>query len=120
MREPSPRAAAQLTDTKAAIVLRCAALLMLDTLGEDTAERERIIQYELDSEDPPEDLGDLHRAARWFMYRTFVAAQYGYLGKGVRVRIPLCVVAAIRCRFPAPQAAIARPPQSRRATRTGM
>lgn len=81
---------------------RCAALQMLATLEDDLAERERIIQQELDSDEPPEDLGDLHRAARWFMYRTFVAAQYGYLGKGCRVRIPLCVVAAIRCRFPAP------------------
>ena len=99
---PAPMRSCSCTDTKAASVLRCAALQMLATLAEDTAERERIIQHELDSDDPPEDLGDLHRAARWFMYRTFVAAQYGYLGKGCRVRIPLCVVAAIRCRFPAP------------------
>ena len=100
---PAPMRPCSYTDTKAASVLRCAALLMLATLDEDIAERDRIIRDELDRDDPPpEDLGDLHRAARWFMYRTFVAAQYGYLGQGVRVRIPLCVVAAIRCRFPAP------------------
>jgi|TARA_B110000196_G_C20551072_1_gene388837 hypothetical protein len=74
---------------------------MLSTVEEDAAERDRIIQEELDGEDPPWDMGDLHRAARWSMYRTFVGAQYGYLGQGVRVRIPLCVVAAIRCRYPA-------------------
>ena len=33
------------------------------------------------------------------MYRAFVAAKYGYLGHGNRVRIPLCVVAAIRARY---------------------
>ena len=37
------------------------------------------------------------------MYRTFVAAMYGYLGQGVRVRISHCVIAAIRCRYRAPQ-----------------
>ena len=44
----------------------------------------------------------MHRSARWFMYRAFVAAKYGHLGKGNRVRIPLCVVGAIRSRYRAP------------------
>jgi len=60
-----------------------------------------MIQQELDA-DEPGDHGSLHRQARWYMYRTFVATSYGTLGRGCRVRIPLCVVAAIRCRFPAP------------------
>ena len=41
----------------------------------------------------------VHRAARFFMYRTFVAAKYGYLGQGNRVKIPDCVIAAIRSRY---------------------
>ena len=36
------------------------------------------------------------------MYRTYVAAQWGYLGAGVRVKIADCVVAAIRLRYRAP------------------
>jgi len=48
------------------------------------------------------DVGAVRRAARKFIYRTFVAAQYGYLGHGVCIRIPDCVVAAIRWRFPNP------------------
>ena len=64
-------------------------------------DRDAIIAQELASGDGP-DLGSLHRAARWFMYRTLVAAKYGYLGAGVRVQIPDCVVAAIRSRYRAP------------------
>ena len=42
------------------------------------------------------------RGARWYMYRAFVAHKYGYLGRGVRVRIPDCVIASIRSRYRAP------------------
>ena len=80
---------------------RCAALQLYDTLLEDLRDRDAIIERELASEDGA-SLAELHRSARWFMYRTFVAAQFGYLGAGVRVRIPECVVAAIRSRYRAP------------------
>jgi len=77
---------------------RCSALQTLQTLESELLQRDAIIQAELDSEELP-DLNTLHRAARWFMYRTYVAATYGMLGQGCRVRIPLCVVAAIRSRY---------------------
>ena len=44
----------------------------------------------------------VHRAARKAIYRKYIAAAYGYLGKGVRVQLPDCAVAAIRCQFRAP------------------
>ncbi len=78
--------------------VRCSALQTLASLESELAQRDAIIRAELDAEEDT-DLNDLHRAARWFMYRTFVAASYGTLGRGCRVRIPLCVVAAIRCRY---------------------
>ena len=77
---------------------RCSALQTLASLESELALRDVIICAELDAEEGC-DLNDLHRSARWFMYRTFVAASYGTLGRGCRVRIPLCVVAAIRCRY---------------------
>ena len=79
----------------------CAALQLLATLHEEMAKRDEIIDQELDDEDGAQ-LGDLHRAARKFMYRTFVAAKYGHLGQGNRVKIPDCVIAAIRARYRAP------------------
>jgi hypothetical protein len=48
------------------------------------------------------DLGDCHRAARWYMYREYVAAAFGYLGRGNRVTLPECVTSAIRDTFRAP------------------
>ena len=78
----------------------CDALQLYDTLLDDLQYRDQIIAEE--QEGGVISLADSHRAARWFMYRTFVAAQYGRLGAGVRVRIPDCVIAAIRSRYPAP------------------
>ena len=48
------------------------------------------------------DLEALRRAARKAIYRKYVAAAYGYLGKGCRVQIPDCALASIRCQFRAP------------------
>lgn len=48
------------------------------------------------------DEAGCRRAARWYLYRTFVATKYGQLGKGIRVQIPECAVAAIRRTFRAP------------------
>ena len=76
---------------------QCSALELYDTLLEDLCERDRIIQEE--QQQGVISLADSRRAARWFMYRTFVAAKYGHLGAGVRVRIPDCVIAAIRSRY---------------------
>ena len=55
------------------------------TLGDEMDENDKIIDDELDGGGDP-DIGGLHRTARYFMYRAFVAAQYGHLGKGNRVR----------------------------------
>ena len=80
-------------------VAPCAALRLYDSLASDLEARDMIVASELADGFDEEAT---YRGARWFMYRTFVAHQFGYLGKGVRVRIPDCVVAAIRTRYPAP------------------
>ena len=61
--------------------------------------RDATIREELAEGGDPESL---HRSARWHMYRAYVAAAYGHLGQGNRVRISDCVIAAIRCRYRAP------------------
>ena len=80
---------------------QCAALQLLATMAEDMLERDAIVEREMDG-DPDGDYGWSHRQARYFLYRKFVAAKYGYLGYGNRVRIPDCVVRAIRARYRAP------------------
>jgi hypothetical protein len=77
----------------------CEAISVLDALGAEFDAREQVVAEELDA---GYDLEATKRHARWFMYRTFVAYKYGYLGKGVRVTIPDCVIAEIRDRFRAP------------------
>lgn len=77
---------------------RCVALQLLETLEHEMILRDEIIQSEMGEQ----DLESLHRSARWFIYRAFVGAKYGHLGQGNRVRIPLCVVGAIRSRYRAP------------------
>ena len=49
-------------------------------------------------------LGDLldESKKRNHLYRTFVRAEHGILGRGVRVAIPDCVVALIRTLVPSP------------------
>ena len=42
------------------------------------------------------------RAARYQMYRKWVFARYGKLGRSIRIRIPPCVVEQIRNRFREP------------------
>ena len=76
----------------------CSALQLLASLSEELAARDAIIEAEM-GESADGEYDGLHRAARFFMYRAFVAAKYGYLGHGNRVRIPLCVVTAIRARY---------------------
>ena len=58
------------------------------------------------------------RAARYFMYRKWVFARYGTLGKGNRVRIPPCVVEFIRARYREPGCACLSAGRCTRARRT--
>jgi hypothetical protein len=78
---------------------RCPALQMLAALADDLAERDAIVERELDQ---GYDEGGVHRAARWFLYRQCIALQYGHLGRGVRIKLPDCVVGAIRSRWREP------------------
>ena len=78
----------------------CTALQLLDGFGGEMEARDAEIEQELaDGYDP----ALTYRQARWFFYRQYVFLAHGYLGKGNRVRIPDCVVAAIRARYPDPQ-----------------
>ena len=43
------------------------------------------------------------KSARYLMYRKWVGEKWGYLGRGKRIRIPPCVVEAIRDRFREPE-----------------
>jgi hypothetical protein len=79
----------------------CGALQLLATLEDEMKCRDEIILSEVNA--GQEDPSSLLKSARFFMYRAFVAAKYGHLGKGNRVRIPECVVAVIRMRFRSPE-----------------
>jgi hypothetical protein len=80
----------------------CSARQLLDSLQHELTARDALVVREIAN---GADCEATHRGARWFMYRAFVAAKYGYLGRGVRVRIPDCVIAAIRSRYRAPHCA---------------
>ena len=70
-----------------------------ESLEQELVARDQIVQLELaDGFDEEATL----RSARWYMYRMYVAHAFGFLGAGVRVRIPDCVVATIRARYRAP------------------
>ena len=79
----------------------CGALQLLATLEDEMKCRDEIILSEVNA--GQEDPSSLLKSARFFMYRAFVAAKYGHLGQGNRVRIPECVVAVIRLRFRSPE-----------------
>jgi hypothetical protein len=78
---------------------QCTALATLDSLHDHLEERDRIVDEELECGFDP---AATFRSARWYMYRTYVATKWGHLGRHNRVRIPDCVLAAIRARYPAP------------------
>jgi hypothetical protein len=78
---------------------QCAALALLQSLKGDLENHQHLLERE---EAEGGELAELRRAARYIMYRKYVAASDGYLGKHVRVRIPLCVIREIRMAFPAP------------------
>jgi len=77
----------------------CVAVRTLHDLAAD-------LQEQSDKVDHAEEFGDVQGAARdaarYFMYRRYVHAAFGFLGKGKRIRIPPCVVELIRDRFRAP------------------
>ena len=77
----------------------CPALRLLTSLADDLAERDAIVEHEIDT---GYDEAGVYRAARWFLYRQCIALQYGHLGRGVRIKLPNCVVGAIRSRWREP------------------
>ena len=79
----------------------CAALQLLETLGDELTEQDNIIAAAMAAGDA--DVESLHRGARKKMYRAYVAAKYGYLGQGNRVVVPMCVALAIRLRYYNPE-----------------
>ena len=54
---------------------------MLVSLEDDLLHRDAQIQEAVNEEEGGHDMATLRRTARWHMYRTFVAAMYGYLGR---------------------------------------
>jgi hypothetical protein len=77
----------------------CEATALLEALRESLAELDAEVKQAKEA-DPDGDHEQVHRAARYTMYRKYVSAAFSYLGHGVRVRIPLCVVEKIRASFP--------------------
>jgi len=61
----------------------------MGTLNDDVVAR----QQEIQAEDG--DRAELHRSARYSFYRQYVFLAHGLLGKGVRVRIPLCELCVV-------------------------
>ncbi|GMT22447.1 hypothetical protein PFISCL1PPCAC_13744, partial [Pristionchus fissidentatus] len=45
-------------------------------------------------------INDLNRSLRYGAYRTIISSTIGHLGKGVRIRLPACVIAAVRAKWP--------------------
>ena len=74
------------------------------TLGGLEAEFEEQAQKVEEDEEDGDPHGIARRAARYYMYRKWVAIKFDNipLGKGNRVRIPPCVVEAIRDLFREP------------------
>lgn len=77
----------------------CHALSLLKSIEAELDSQRLVIEREEAEEG---ESGELRRAARYYMYRQYVSVAYGHLGRGVRVRIPLCVVETIRDTFRAP------------------
>jgi len=78
---------------------RCKGMSIFDTLQDDLEAQDELVKDE--QEHGNITSGPL-RAARYYMYRKYVFAAHGLLGKRVRIRIPPCVIQAIRFRFPQP------------------
>ena len=76
---------------------QCSALQLLASLRDEMERRDEMIEAKVAEGEV--DMDFERKGARYFMYRTFVAAKYGYLGPGLRYKLPDCVVAAIRSRY---------------------
>lgn len=79
----------------------CESMKLLESLSFDMeAQVERVADGDEELEPDP----DVRRAARYFMYRKWVANKFDNipLGKGNRVRIPPCVIECIRDNFREP------------------
>jgi len=78
---------------------RCDAVALLESLEADLQEVTiRIAQEEMKGGAS----SAARKSARYFLYRKWVGEQWGVLGRGVRIRIPPCVIEAIRNRFREP------------------
>lgn len=77
----------------------CDAKALLERLNDDL---ELLARNLADHEAEAGVAADARKSARYFMYRKWVGEQWGHLGKGARIRIPPCVVEAIRDQFRAP------------------
>jgi len=77
----------------------CKAQALLETLEDDIKEQEEDIK---DQREAGIESSAPLRAARYILYRKYVFAKEGFLGKRIRIRIAPCVVEAIRNRFREP------------------
>ena len=77
----------------------CASVALLHSLEGDLAE----ISQRLATEEEASGVArEMRKNARYIMYRKWVGEKWGYLGRGKRIRIPPCVIEAIRARYPEP------------------
>ena len=77
----------------------CVSVALLDGLEGEMAE----ISARLAAEEEAYGVAhEMRKNARYIMYRKWVGEKWGYLGRGKRIRIPPCVVEAIRHRFREP------------------
>lgn len=74
----------------------CAGVRLLESLSHELAEVAACVAAD------DEKHGQGRKEARYFLYRKWVGAKWGYLGRGKRIRIPPCVIEAIRDRFREP------------------
>ena len=81
---------------------KCIAMRTLECLEYDIDEQEQKIGEEEEELQDGQPSVEARRAARYFLYRKYVYAAHGKLGKNIRVRIPLCVIEYIRSRFREP------------------
>ena len=77
----------------------CVSVALLDGLKDDLAE----ISARVAAEEETNGVARaMRKGARYLMYRKWVGEKWGYLGRGKRIRIPPCVVEAIRSEFREP------------------
>ena len=77
----------------------CSAKRVLGSLEGEFEDQAQTVE---EAEEAGDESGEARRAARYFLYRKWVYAEYNFLGKGKRIKIPDCVVEYIRNRFREP------------------